>query len=65
MFQKLKGREAILDDWQTIYLSIQYHDPNCPEISDLNDEEMVISWINIHYNEYEPLIFSILKTQNI
>ena len=61
LFTKLHKIEPTLDIYVKILNKIKEHDANCPQIVNPNSIEPYEKWIDDHFLEYEPLIFSILN----
>ena len=50
-----------MDIYEKILNKIKEYDANCPQIANPNLIESYEKWIDEHFLEYEPLIFSILN----
>ena len=58
MFYEIIHHKPSFDDLQSIYLMIKFNDPDCQEIENLNDANQLSDWLNLHFDEYETLIFT-------
>ena len=64
LFTKIKMRDPNLDDYKNLYNAIKEHDILCPDILETNLFESYETWIQVHFFEYEALIFHILTENN-